>query len=231
MSNDDAYLQKYEVLFWRYYILLEQRVISTRNYIEFDSGNSEAFSLEYLLLHQAACNEIESVAKEISNHLNVISLSERPRINELIYALEETFPHLEQRTVKFLRGDFSTQPFKNWVVKLNKRSSRNTPKYTLEDGSSIPSWWNDHNKVKHDRSFQSATGAYDNFKLANQNNVLCSMAALFLINRLYMQIIDEDSYSYLEKSSLFALSGELDEIRSFLIYDKQGQISHMPWEP
>ena len=56
--------------YWQYYRELEDEIIATRRYVDFDQGNFSTFSVEYLKLYQAICSEIDVLGKAIAHEIN-----------------------------------------------------------------------------------------------------------------------------------------------------------------
>ena len=52
--------------YWNYYLELEDQLIQTKRFVDFDISNYKTFSIEYLKLLQATCSEIDVVAKIIA---------------------------------------------------------------------------------------------------------------------------------------------------------------------
>lgn len=65
----------------------------------------------------------------------------------------------------------------------------------FENLSGTMVWWKNYNAVKHDR--------INNFDAANLQSVVGSLAALFLLNRLYLKSIDTNAYHFIIQSRLF----------------------------
>ena len=97
------------------------------------------------------------------------------------------------------------------------------PVYKRADDSKALAWWTDYNSVKHNRAVIDEARGIGNYEKANQGNLLHSLGALFLMNRLLMKSIDEDGYASAKRSSLFKLCGSIDEARTSLFYDSQGR--------
>ena len=52
--------QEIERSYWRYYCELEQEMLQTRRFVDFNKEIFKAYSLEYLKLYQAVCGEIDA---------------------------------------------------------------------------------------------------------------------------------------------------------------------------
>lgn len=49
--------------YWKYYLALENRFLETERYVEFDLSNGMVYSMEYMMLFQTICSEIDVVGK------------------------------------------------------------------------------------------------------------------------------------------------------------------------
>ena len=56
--------------YWQYYKELEDEIIATRRYVDFDQGNFSTFSVEYLKLYQTICSEIDVLGKAIAHEID-----------------------------------------------------------------------------------------------------------------------------------------------------------------
>ena len=52
--------------YWSYYLELEEQIVLSKKYVEFDETNHKTFSSNYLLLIQAICSEIDVVGKALA---------------------------------------------------------------------------------------------------------------------------------------------------------------------
>ncbi len=66
--------------YWNYYLELEDQLIQTKRFVDFDISNYKTFSIEYLKLLQATCSEIDVVAKIIAEKLDPTFLTLKVRI-------------------------------------------------------------------------------------------------------------------------------------------------------
>ena len=68
MKNEIT-LSQFIKSYWNYYLELEEQLIQTKRFVDFDISNYKTFSIEYLKLLQATCSEIDVVAKIIAKNL------------------------------------------------------------------------------------------------------------------------------------------------------------------
>lgn len=152
MTTDEL-VQKY----WNYYLMLEQRLLETRNFVEFRNENFNTSSNEFGLL-------IVAIGAELDNFLKTyceIPEGDRnsPRVNMGTYCgyLSAHYPQIANETITVL----DTDP----VITLTPFACFNSPDRFL--------WWNAYNQVKHNR--------HVNFAEANLINAITLLSALFLL--------------------------------------------------
>lgn len=173
-------------LFWKRYLELEKEFLDTEYYVSIDKINGCTFSSKYMSLLEVICIEIECVSKYLL----------------YVYNLIEEIENIDQIKTEFLN--------KGYLNVLNTKININN--YYLNnvwgENEKIPKWWTIHNKIKHCRYLK--TDNIENYKLANQFNVLSALAALYnleiLLYKLTMQYNkDNNSDLFLEsfKGSIF----------------------------
>lgn len=213
----ETYLRSY----WDYYLALEGRLLQTERFCAFSERNAGAYSVEYLTLFLAACGEIDALGKEVALRFYPNVDLGQCGINKWGYYLCEAFPGLGDKSVQ-LAGQFRFKPFDGWRQTMVE-GKKGQPVYKRADDSKALAWWTDYNSVKHNRAVIDEARGIGNYEKANQGNLLHSLGALFLMNRLLMKSIDEDGYASAKRSSLFKLCGSIDEARTSLFYDSQGR--------
>lgn len=193
-----ADFKSFKTGYWDYYIELEERMIETKRYVEFDTQNHNTFSSNYLMLFQNVCSEIDVVGKEIATHFNSGFESENrtKSINRWWYEIQDNLPDINKEIV--FAGAFSVHPWDKYrIVKVVSQKSRNGMmdsiiNYNLQSKSNgityaTPKWWNDYNKVKHKRLMSDGEGV--NFKKANLYNLANAYGALYLLEFEFMKHI------------------------------------------
>lgn len=178
-------------LYWKYYISLEDQFVETRRYVEFDYiNNAKAYSIEFLKLFQAVCSEVDVVGKELASLTsNSFKPTRQTGIYEWWFYLTEKNGSLVNRTCS-LFGEYNLQPWKNYVVVRNPKEG--SKKYILDKNrsprSKTPSWWNDYNSVKHNR-----TGEFEkhstNYAKANLRNMFLAFSALYSLEVELMKTV------------------------------------------
>ena len=150
---------------WRYYLLLEKRFIETIRYVSLNVENVGAFSDEFGMLIGAVGAELDTLfkvycgfdtttRKNIKDYVDYIDYEEKTK--PLLHTKEHPF---RTQIIILEEYDMTIQPFKGW--------DNEKPSQSLE-------WWDAYDKLKHNR--------FDNRKLANQQNALNILGALFLLN-------------------------------------------------
>lgn len=189
MTRNDL-MQQY----WRYYLILEKRFIETIAYVELNSDNYIAYSNNYALLIQAIGAELDTLFKLYCG----FAASERKNIFDYVKAIDDEenfskpkhaldYPFREQEIIVDTYG-VMIQPFKDW--------DSSKPAQSLK-------WWDAFDKLKHNR--------FNNRKLANQENTLNILAALFFVEMKYLKKITEGT----EELDVFDTGSELFTLKKW----------------
>lgn len=195
--------------YWNYFIELEEKVISTKRFVAFDKSNYSTFSIEYLKLLQAACSEIDVVAKIIAEQFDSEFKSQKNKnIYKWGFAIQNIFPNIDTIKVHFNNED-DFIPWKKWKYEKYK-DAQNRTNCRLVKGYENPDWWKAYNKVKHERTapFKDSRSktTKTNYARANLKNLLSAMAALYILENLFLSRLDEsDNKIPYQKSKLFTL--------------------------
>jgi len=213
-------VNQYIKSYWRYYLLLEQRLARTEEFVAFDKVNGNTYSIEYLALLQAICSEIDAVGKAVTLYFDPTFKTKNMDINKWGFVVQQHLPEIDGLEVRFLK-DAILVPWHDW--KLEKRvNKKGATYYAFADKCNSPEWWRAYNKVKHART--AITGDGVNYHLANQKNVLMSLSGLFALHRLMIASLDRDAYAAMDRSRLFRLPNRLDEVRSGFMFDSEGRM-------
>lgn len=143
--------------YWRYYCLLEKKFLSTVDYVEIHKDNFNCYSNEYALLLQAIGAELDNVFKLYCD----FNLTDRKTIADYAQYILNSSPKIVEYRIKIVGNDIELTPFLAWDIREAAKSLR---------------WWSAFTNIKHNRN--------DNFKNANQNNVLNILAALFMLETM-----------------------------------------------
>lgn len=176
-------------IYWKYYISLENQFMETGRYVELDFvNNGKTYSVEYLKLFQAVCSEIDVMGKTLAAALNEsYKASKNTGINEWWYYVSNADSTLRDRTC-LLFSEHIVQPWKGFIVikNPNDRAKRFILDESISQKSRTPSWWNDYNSVKHNR-----TGRYEkhstNYAKANLKNLFYAFAGLYTLEVKLME--------------------------------------------
>jgi hypothetical protein len=168
--NISLFLDQY----WKYYLNLEKEVLATFEYSTLDKLNASNFSIEYAKLLQTICSEIDVVSKAYCDYPGTSNMDKMPKYASVITVHRPNIKTievdcLENRNCKY-------KPFIVWEFNANT-SVNGITRIT----GTPPSWWTIYNKVKHERRSMNSTHRKENYKLANQDNVMNAIAGLFLI--------------------------------------------------
>jgi hypothetical protein len=137
---------------WNYFLALEEDLDRLSRYVDLADGNDSTYSIEIARLFLAASSEVDVVLKQLARKIN--SSSKADNINKYYTDISIHYTNFIKFEVLLPRYGLSLKPWINW--------SANTS----------PCWWQDHNKVKHERN--------KHFNKANLKNCLNSVAGLFV---------------------------------------------------
>ena len=177
-------LKIFEGEFLPYYLSLDEQVAETNRYVSIRSDNRKAYSLEYSKLLQTICGEIDVFAKALCN-LGDPSLKPKDlNIQKWGIRLQDLFPAIETEFVR-VEGYGELKPWANWRYEYY-RDKNDVKRIRLIQGKSTPIWWAAYNKVKHERTMLRPDKSL-HFEKANQGNVIRALAALYILESLYLR--------------------------------------------
>lgn len=216
--NHDDYV-RFIKSYWSYYRELEEEFMATRKYVDFQKDNFGTYSVEFLKLYQAVCSEIDVIGKEMAYQINNAFKPEDTQNNiikwwyeiqgELLY--KEKYEDITTSGVLFgdvhvcMLDEFDISPWAGFETEqyLDKK---NALRYRTKDTKGTPKWWSAYNKVKHSRTYKiSKDSVKSNYTRANLGNVCHAFAALYILEKSYMQSIGtkNDLESFSDFSMLF----------------------------
>lgn len=188
--------------YWNYFIELEEQLLSTKRFVDFEKTNNKTFSIEYLKLLQATCSEIDVVAKIIAEYCSPEFKSiDNKNMQKWGLVIQNTFPDIGSIKVRF-NNDYEITPWSNWKYEIYQDKNNRT-RYRLISGCETPYWWIAYNKVKHERTSQYRDGQ-TNYMRANLENLISAMSALFILEKLFLDELKTPLDDYI-KSKLFTL--------------------------
>lgn len=203
MAEELSEISKFVSSYWNYYLELEEAFKQTQKYVAFDRHNDRTYSVEYLKLIQAVCSEIDVVSKEIAEHFDPnFSAIQRPNIAHWGYVIINNMPQITKARVFFTNG-YVVKPWDKFGY-AQYTDKNGKIRYKLLPNCITPSWWNDYNKMKHQRTSRNSDGEI-NFVKANLKNMVLSLAALYSLEWIYMWIIHTEFEPKIVESGVFDL--------------------------
>ena len=168
--------EDFNLKYWNYFLLLEEEFIGIEKIIPVDDINKNTFSLNYMKIYFSLCSEIDVLFKEFIKYNDWFCFSEFDgnfgKYKEII--LQEV-PSFSSERILFSETKELT-PFDNWNKNIK------------------PTWWEEYNYIKHNRTTNN--NGSENFKKANQENILNAFCALYQIEMyFYRSIIDSNNCS------------------------------------
>ncbi len=181
--------KQYEMYFWKQYRQLEQELIQSRMFIEFDNINFNSFSSAYTKLLLEIGSEVDNVMREMC------SLAGRSDISTYAETLLRKYPNIVSQEVKILDSNLVITPFAGW--------NNSQPSQSL-------GFWQAYNNIKHDR--------IANRTEATLKNVLNALGGLFILETFrYYELYKNDADIAFnmpeEESKVFILDAWVVHIR------------------
>lgn len=173
---------------WKYYLYLEKEVMDTFQYSTLDKTNSTNFSFEYIKLLQIICSEIDVLCKSYCEFMSKPSMD---TIAKYSWVITVAHPDVKTKLVRCKENnDLDYIPFGLWeyTVSADKNGIQRI-------NGTPPKWWSIYNKVKHERMSVNSKYKKENYKLANQENLMNALAGLFLLEMYFFKdiILNENS--------------------------------------
>lgn len=170
--------------FWKQYIALEKLFLETEKYVTISKDNAKAYSIQYNIILQAICSEVDVVIKRLcSEYDNSAKVENMWQYVELILLYDPEFKNVK---VKLDLYNMEFEPWQNIEFKQIKDRTKLI----------VPYWWDGYLKVKHNRLIFYKTGnefkiSERNIKQANQNNVLGALSGLYALEMRCLEKINE----------------------------------------
>lgn len=181
--NRKEFIERY----WKYYLILEKNFLDVEQYLAIDEINYSAFSNEYIKQYQTICSEIDAIAKsycrEIDNKFRGGNIN---KYRECIVSKNNDFAN---RKIILIDREITVSPWEDWNCTKDKLSNQNE-----NIKSNNPDWWNKYNNIKHRRTTINDETKLPYYKLANQKNVIYSLAALFQLEMYYYRLLWEKQF-------------------------------------
>ena len=169
--------------YWKYYIHLENEFINTTEFVMLDENNFETFSIEYQKLLLAIGSECEIIFRELCG-----------------FASDD-----RSKNIADFRDEIKSSnlmDLNNHVHIMGVSSLSSIEPFVETWPNQTPTWWREYNNVKHGRTL--------NYKKANLENVLYTLASLYLLEEyLHRKVRKQNEEDFIRpESNLFALSWE-----------------------
>ena len=201
--------QEFQQTYWKYYLNLENDFLNTEKYVTIDKENQKTFSIEYMKILQMICAEIDVLSKVFSKMIDESNKGDT--LPHYCKTITTRYTEFTSENVWFMIGNINLIPWEGWSYCDNVDKNGN-PRVT---GTS-PNWWKDHNKIKHSRTL--STSGIQNYKKANQNNVILALAALFQMEMYFYNFLataeSREELTPLPKSKLFSIPRWTDSVIS-----------------
>lgn len=176
----NEFMQRY----WKYYLMLEENFLETEQYLAIDELNFNAFSNEYIKQYQTICSEIDVIAKSYCVELE--SSFHGNSINAYCKCVIDNNSDFISRKVMLKDRNIALFPWENWTYTTETQANGH-----VKIVSNNPDWWLKYNKIKHNRTTINNEMGLPYYKLANQKNVLHSLAALFQLELYYFRKLQQ----------------------------------------
>lgn len=158
----EEFLNKY----WRYYLILEKKMMNSLQYVELAVDNFRTYSMEFITQIQNLGSEVDTIMKVIAG----FEMSSRKTINDYANAIITKYPSIIQQEVKIQNTSLKIKPFGNW--------NTDQPSKSLV-------WWESYNEIKHGRT------QYMN--KANLDITLHLLAALYILEIYLLKEISDNN--------------------------------------
>lgn len=127
--------------------------------------------------------------------------TKKANIQKWGYVIQKHFPELKNTLIIF-NDESEIHPFKDWEYE-EYTDKKGRIGLRILDGKQTITWWKDYNKVKHQRI--GLITNTKNFCLANQKNLVLAYSALFAMETMYINSLDNNNDITIEPSKLFKL--------------------------
>ena len=205
INQDSGKFKEFEQNFWQYYLRLENEMIFTMRYVEFNTVNFKTFSLEYLKLYQSVCSEIDVVGKEIAGYMDT-EFKPEDKSNSVLkwWYVIQYWIQGDDKGVEFYKK-FSLKPWKDFEVEyVQSKKGYRYPRTKQFPKKSVPTWWSNYNDVKHHRATEYAKDGHTNFEKANLENLANAFAGLYILEKEFLKSLGNKlEVEMLDKSKLF----------------------------
>ena len=183
MITRNEFLQRY----WNYYLILEKDFLETERFLAIDELNFSTFSNEYIKQYQAICSEIDVIAKSFCKESDFHFTGNK--MNAYCKTILDNNTDFSSHTVIVKDRDIQLTPWENWSYSIDTQDD-GTTKIVAKN----PRWWKIYNKIKHNRTTVNDETNLPYYKLANQQNVINGLAALFQLEMYYHRLLQKNHF-------------------------------------
>lgn len=123
---------EFENAYWKYYLMLGNKVINTFDYVELSKENFHTFSNAFTSLILLIGSELDGMLKLFCD------LDKKRTIKDIRGVIEKKYPNIRTRKIKIKGHEIFFVPFEEWNINnLN------------------PGWWEAFTSLKHNRTANS----------------------------------------------------------------------------
>ena len=188
----------FEKQYYSYYKMYEKDFFSIEEYLAIDVDNYHAYSVYYGKLLQGICSEIDSLMRDISS---VLAPEKKIKnITDYCEIIQKNFLNFNHEKVCLYGHNISLLPWDGWDIENDDKSQKRCTR---------PEWWDIYNLIKHHRAEQNTDRGKENYKLANQINVLNALAALYILEQYTIYAYCKDDLSKSERIFLSCQSKKM----------------------
>lgn len=202
--------------FWKQYIALEKLVLETEKYVAISKDNENTFSIQYNILLQAICTEVDVVIKRLCYD----SQAEVHDMYDYIQLITSHDLNFKDVKVRLQLYEMEIMPWKNIGIR-----QINGKKQLI-----CPYWWNGYIDVKHKRLIFSLSG--NEFKIserkirqAKQKNVLGALAGLFVLEEKCLEKMRARNREEFKKYDFPSVTVEISDKFNDSIFQENIEVS------
>lgn len=161
----------FEEQYFSYYRMYERDFFNVEEYIAVNPDNYSSYSVYYGKLLINICSEIDSLMKIVCKKIDP---TKNPRnIMDYCKIIQSNFPNFNNEMVGIYNKNIDLMPWYKWEIEIKDNKACCIK----------PNWWDAYNLIKHHRTEKNKNSKKENYKLANQINVLNSLAALYILEQ------------------------------------------------
>ena len=176
-------------LFYPIYAQLEKELEELSYYITFDRNQLKVYSIKISELLLRTVSEIENISKALCKRENIKFYDKKKHIRQIVY-FNDYYEKLEELFLlskKYISFDLENCNQNIFDIKLSPFRKDKMFKVNWKE-KNIWSWYHAYNKIKHDR--------VKYYKYANLECLINALAALFLLNILYLDKVFYSKEAY-----------------------------------